>query len=397
MTTHARSGGLGITISGGRRPLSVRSLARVAATLLTGATFVACSESGPTATNQRLAIVGRVERGAVVRVVARDGASVGDSVVSGVTLSPASAGIVTGTTVRLLQSGGVTLSATTSDGRVLSTTLDVARPPTVYFDAVSGGNRDVYSVSLDGGEPARWTTAAGDDARPSVAAGTLVFSTTRDGNDELYARALASASVEQRLTTSAASETQPVLSRSGTSVAFVGDASGMPRVYVAPLSLASSVRLTSAPAAGFNLESDPTWSPAGDRIALVSTASGRANLVIASAGGGAAATPVAGSGATTTDVEPAWSPDGDHLAFASTRAGGTQIFLLDLRTGAVRQLTSGTTDAGQPGWLADGRLVFTLFEGTATRLMWLDPGTADGPVEIPTSGLALPRHAVGAR
>jgi Tol biopolymer transport system component len=374
--------------------------ARTAVLLLAAtfiATFVACGDDGAaTDPGQRLVVVGRLERGTTVRLVARDGASA-DSVVSDVTVTPASAGTVNGATVRLLQSGSITVSARAAEGRTLSAMLDVVVPPTVYFDAVVNGNRDIYGVALDGGDLRRWTTAASDDSHPSVAAGTLVFSTTRHGGAELYAISLTSGA-EQRLTNTTANETEPALSRSGATIAFVSDAVGAPRVYVAPMPLANPARLTATSVgSGVSLETSPTWSPTADRVAFMSTVNGRANLFIASSAAGSVPAAVAGSGAGQTDVEPAWSPDGNFLAFASTRAGSTQIFLLDLRTGTYRQLTSGTNPAGQPGWLADGRLVFTKFVGSETSLWWVDPNDpSDGPVEVPVPGVGLAGHGAGA-
>jgi Tol biopolymer transport system component len=342
--------------------------------------------------------VGRVERGATVRIVAREGVSAADSIVTNVAVTPAGAGAVSGTAVRLLQSGPVTISARTRDGRAISAVLDVKAPPSVWFDAVASGNRDIYSVALDGGDLKRWTTAASEDAHPSVAGATLVFSTLRHGNAELYAIPTGAVGAEQRLTTTAASETEPALNRAGTSVAFVSDASGAPRVYVAPISLASPARLTAASFGfQFTLETDPTWSPAGDRLAFMATATGGANLFTAASTPGAMPVPVAGSSAEQTDVEPAWSPDGNQIAFASTRAGAGQIFLLDVRTGVSRQVTSGPAAAGQPGWLADGRLVFTRFATNETSLWWVDPASAEDPVEVPLAGVRLAAHAVGGR
>jgi WD40-like Beta Propeller Repeat len=357
----------------------------------------ACGDSGPTGQGQRLVAVGWLERGATVRIVARDGSSAADSIVTDVAVVPASAGAVTGTTVRWLQSGSATVSARGSDGRTISAVLDVAVPPTVYFDAVAAGNRDVYGIALDGASLKRWTTAAGDDVHPSVAAGTMVFSTARHGNGELYSLSLATGT-EQRLTTTTANETEPALAKSGTAAAFVSDAPGSPRVYVAPMPFASPARLSpAAGGGGLTIEASPSWSPTADRIALMSTANGRANLFIAPATAGSAPAVVAGSGAGQTDVEPSWSPDGNFIAFASTRSGTTQIHLLDLRTGAFRQVTSGASQAGQPGWLADGRLVFTLFVGSGSELRWVDPAAADAPMVIPTTGLSAVGHATGAR
>ncbi|MEO8563493.1 MAG: hypothetical protein ABI601_15545 [bacterium] len=353
-------------------------------------------DSGPSAPTQRLVAVGRLERGATVRLVARDGAAA-DSLVASVALSPATAGTVAGSTVKLLQAGQVSVTAVAPDGRTISAVLDVKAPPTVFFDGAITGNRDIYSVSLDGGEPKRWTTSTGEDTHPSVAAGLLVFSSTRDGNSELYSLPTAAGGAERRLTTSAANETQPSLSATAANVAYTSDASGLPRLFVAPVSLVGATRLTAASFGfGGSIETDPTWSSAGDRIAFMSTANGRANLFITSAAAGSTPAEVNGSNSQVTDVEPTWSPDGKRIAFASTRAGGTQLFLLDVQSGAVSPATTGAASSGQPGWLPDGRVVFTVFGNAGSTLWWIDPATTDPAIEIPT-GTKSPAHSTGVR
>ena len=372
--------------------------ARNIALLVTIAALCACAGDGDLiAPGQRLATVGRLERGATIRLVARDGLSPADSGVSDVTVTPAIAGAVSGVTVMLLQSGSVTVSARASDGRTLSMTVDVAAPPTVYFDAVASGNRDIYSVSLDGRGLTRRTTSPADDAQPTVVAAAIVFTSMRDGNGELYSMPTTVGGAEQRLTSTAANESQPAFAAGGAALAYVSDVSGAPRVYVAPTPIANPLRLTAGTFGfGGSIEASPSWSPARDRIALVSTANGSANLFIASATAGGTPAPVAGSANGQTDVEPAWSPDGNRIAFASTRVGTTQIFLLDLRTGVVSQLTNDASPAGQPGWLADGRLVFTRFAAGVSTLWWVDPSESVPPQQIPTTTLSQPAHATGA-
>jgi TolB protein len=369
--------------------------------LVSIAAVIGCGgDGGGTAPGQQLATVGRLERGSTIRLVARDGAAAADSVVSNVTVTPATAGAVSGVTLMLLQSGSVTVSARAGDGRTLSTTFDVAAPPTVYFDGVASGNRDVYSVSLDGRDLTRRTTSPADDAQPTVVAAAIVFVSTRDGNRELYSMptTVGGGGAEQRLTTTAANESQPAFAAGGAALAYVSDVGGAPRAYVAPVPLANPARLSAA-TFGFagSIEASPTWSPTRDRVAFVATANGSANLFIASATAGGTPVPVAGSGNGQTDVEPAWSPDGNRVAFASTRAGTTQIFLLDLRTGAFSQLTNDASPAGQPGWLSDGRLVFTRFEGGGSTLWWVDPSETAPPTQIPTTGVVQAAHATGAR
>jgi Tol biopolymer transport system component len=371
---------------------------RIALAVVAALLFAACgSESGPSSPLPTLVAVGRQERGATVRLVARNGELGSDSSVSNVTVTPAAAGTVNGATVKLLQVGIAIVGATASDGRAITATLTVAPPPTVFFDGVVAGNRDIYSVSLDGGDLKRWTTAAAEESHPTVAGRMLVYASTRDGNGELYALSTDAGGTERRLTTSVANESQPALSIAGVNLAYVSDAIGVPRIYVGPAALTSSARLT-APSFGFggSIESDPSWSLIGDRIALVSTTNGRANLFISSSAAGSTPSAVAGSGNQQTDIEPAWGTNSNLIAFASTRAGGTLLFLLDQSTGAIRQVAQSTNASGQPAWLPDGRLVYTVFAGGESTLWFVDPADTAPASEIPT-GTKSPAHPACAR
>jgi dipeptidyl aminopeptidase/acylaminoacyl peptidase len=55
-----------------------------------------------------------------------------------------------------------------------------------------------------------------------------------------------------------------------------------------------------------------------------------------------------------SDVSPAWSPDGTRLAFVSYRDGNSEIYLLDLRTGQLRNLTNHPAPDTAPVWSPDG-------------------------------------------
>src|SRR4051812_15590233 len=73
-------------------PPSIRTLlALVAVTAI-----AACGSDSPSGPTLRLEAVGRLERGSTVRIVARDGATAADSVVTNVVVAPAAAGAVSG-------------------------------------------------------------------------------------------------------------------------------------------------------------------------------------------------------------------------------------------------------------------------------------------------------------
>src|SRR2546428_10093813 len=87
----------------------------------------------------------------------------------------------------------------------------VVPPPVIVFDWLRNGNRDIYRAALDGKDTVRLTSDPGDDQHPTERAGTVVFTSYRDGHAQLYA-VPATRGAERRLTTSAANETQPALS-----------------------------------------------------------------------------------------------------------------------------------------------------------------------------------------
>jgi eukaryotic-like serine/threonine-protein kinase len=63
----------------------------------------------------------------------------------------------------------------------------------------------------------------------------------------------------------------------------------------------------------------------------------------------------------------AWSPDGERIAFGSDRAGEMNLWLLSLRDGRTRRLTTGAGGDYQPNWSPDARsLVF--FSGRANAI-----------------------------
>jgi hypothetical protein len=66
---------------------------------------------------------------------------------------------------------------------------------------------------------------------------------------------------------------------------------------------------------------------------------------------------------------PVYSPDGRTLAFSGTEAGITDLYLLDLESGALRQLTDDLYAQLQPTYSPDGRtLAFVTDQGPGTDL-----------------------------
>src|SRR6185503_764601 len=92
------------------------------------------------------------------------------------------------------------------------------------------------------------------------------------------------------------------------------------------------IQLTSA---GEN--TDPNWSPDGEKIVFVSSRNGTRDIYVMNADG-------TGQTRLTTDPEwdadPAWSPDGTRIVFTSVRSGDFEIYTVPATGGAVTRLTS---------------------------------------------------------
>ncbi|AFP85021.1 Tol-Pal system beta propeller repeat protein TolB [secondary endosymbiont of Ctenarytaina eucalypti] len=105
----------------------------------------------------------------------------------------------------------------------------------------------------------------------------------------------------------------------------------------------------------------PAWSPDGAKLAYVTFASGRAELVVQTLDSGAVhkvASFPRHNGA------PAFSPDGNMLAFALSKTGSLNLYVMDLRSHNIRQVTDGRSNNTEPTWFPDNQtLAYTSDQG----------------------------------
>lgn len=133
------------------------------------------------------------------------------------------------------------------------------------------------------------------------------------------------------------------------------------------------------------LQSEPSWSPDGSRIAFRGGAFPDVDIWVADADGG---NPSRLTRHPAADDYPAFSPDGRRLAFLSHRDDVWKLYVMNADGSDVRELlttSEGEQDPARPSWTPDGSeiLVRIRGQGDATTIDAVSPEGGDART-IPT-------------
>ncbi len=215
----------------------------------------------------------------------------------------------------------------------------------VFTSYRSRTKQDIDLIDLATGKRSTIVSLPGLNITPvfSPDGAELAFSSSRDGNAELY-KMNVQTKVLTRLTDNGSGDLSPVWSPSGREMAFVSDRGGAPQLYLMSADGSNLRRLT--------FEGDynaaPAWSPKGNWIAYVCRTSERLyKICLISPDGQKRVQLTTGTG---IDDSPAWSPDGRHLVFSSTNEGKSHIYMMNGDGTEVERLTSGGVHHSAPAW-----------------------------------------------
>ncbi len=170
----------------------------------------------------------------------------------------------------------------------------------------------------------------------------------------------------------------PALSPDGSTFAFVGAGSGGLDVFVQRIGGQNPIDLTEGNGSD---DTEPAFSPAGDRIAFRSERDGGGIFVMGATGENRRRL-------TDFGYQPAWSPDGREVAVATEGVDGplnrnaeSQLWAVDVASGSRRLVFHG--DAVQPAWSPHGTRIayWGLPRGGSQRDVWTVPaaGESAGP------------------
>jgi Tol biopolymer transport system component len=196
--------------------------------------------------------------------------------------------------------------------------------------------------------------------------GMIAFVTARDGNDEIYT-VHADGTNLTRLTNHDASDSQPAWSPDGQRLAFASDRAGTVNVMDIYVMNADGTNVVRRTFSGHN--QDPTWSQDGTRLAYSARANANNTQIWMVSPDSGEPSPL--SQERGWNVQPSWSPDGTRLALVSDWLAFDfvqDIFLVNSDGSGFTPLTNDIgdhVDYTYPEWSPDGaKLSVTISETT---------------------------------
>jgi Tol biopolymer transport system component len=246
------------------------------------------------------------------------------------------------------------------------------------------------SLTATYGGTANYRTSTSPALIEQVLQNWIVFSSNRDGNLEIYSMN-PDGTNQTRLTNNPAVDTDPSVSPDGGRIAFVSTRAGSPQIWVMNADGSNQRQLT----ADLTLAATPAWSPDGTKIAYTSLRSGSAQIwVVATDAAYPNTTPIQFSQDSFASINatPAWSPDGTQIAFTSTHSGLAQIWAMSANgAGTPNQLTQNAFAAANtsPAWSPDGSQIAFTSTRSGLPAIYLMSAKGGSPTRLTNNGLAF--------
>ncbi|MFT5432278.1 MAG: tol-pal system beta propeller repeat protein TolB [Myxococcota bacterium] len=270
------------------------------------------------------------------------------------------------------------VTAFTGKGGVFSTRIAFAHrdskmtPKEVYVMDVDGGNRSAITQNGSINMLPAWTPngqvayTSFQDHNPDLFVGKrklsryprmnsgvafhpdgkrMALTLSKDGNAEIYISNAKSGKTIRRVTVNRAIDTSPTWSPDGKRLAFLSDrATGLPQIFT--IDLTSSEPPRRPPQVG-GYNSSPDWSPTGDEIAYSAQVGGeRYQIFVIDLKAGV----VRRLTSQGSNEEPSWSPDGRYIVYSSRRSGRQGLWVMSADGRFTHQISSGPGIFSTPAW-----------------------------------------------
>ncbi len=221
----------------------------------------------------------------------------------------------------------------------------------IVFVRKSGNGSDLFIMDYDGYNPKRLTSHKSSILSPDCSpdGAQVVFTSDRNWDHDVYLlnfKATRLPAEGSRITRGIHLDSSPSWSPDGSRVAFSRNGD----IYVASPSGEILKRLTTSPA----IDISPTWSPDGTKIAFVSDRAGAPNIYVMSSDGGRALKITSGG----YNTDPVWSPNPlvNRIAFVKVEKSKADIYSVGPAGHGQQRLTSSGRNE-HPSWSPDGHYI----------------------------------------
>ena len=245
----------------------------------------------------------------------------------------------------------------------------------IAFVKKTGAGKEVWMGDWDGRSAAPVSTGS-IALLPAVTpdGSAVAFTSYRRNKPEVFVQA--PAGQPKLLVSEGEMVTGIAYSRDGKRIAYsVAEDDKGTQIWVANADGSGARALTDSP---YFINSSPTWSPDGKRIAFVSNRGGSPQIYVMTAEGTEVKRLTFKGNYNQT---PDWSPRGDLIAFtARDERNAFDLFTVNVGTGEIRRLTQDEGNNEEPAFSPNGRLI--LFSSDRTGSMRLYVMTVDGENQL---------------
>lgn len=255
-----------------------------------------------------------------------------------------------------------------SGSRTVTATFSTTKRPEAMLAYTVDSERGAlfYTIKADGSGKQRLPLAEGPYLEPALSPDNTLIAYASGGEDGSQLAIMNANSSSPRLLTrgSGGDARTPAWSPDGKAIAFAWEDTAQSQIYLVGAEGGEIRRLTTSN----GYEIGPAWSPDGKRLAFASDRDSESMEIWVMDADGKNPARLTNS-PDAYDCHPTWSPDGSQLAWQASGKEGSFIWTMQADGKNTRKLTAG----GEPAWMADGRIIFTLRDGARDAFWAINP------------------------